>query len=129
MDCSSIRRGDIVFADLSPVIGSEQGGPRPLVVIQNNIGNKHSPTVIVASITTVLKKTRMVTHVDLKASKYKFIKRDSVVLLEQLRTIDKDRISDLRGFIDEDDMKMINKALAISVGLDECVRPRREAEK
>lgn len=129
MDCSSIRRGDIVFADLSPVIGSEQGGPRPLVVIQNNIGNKHSPTVIVASITTVLKKTRMVTHVDLKASKYKFIKRDSVVLLEQLRTIDKDRISDLRGFIDEDDMKMINKALAISVGLDECVRSRREAEK
>lgn len=129
MDCSAIRRGDIVFANLSPVIGSEQGGPRPLVVIQNDIGNKHSPTLIVASITTVVKKTRMVTHVDLKAAKYKFIKRDSVVLLEQLRTIDKDRVSELKGFIDENDMRLINKALAISIGLDDCVRPHREVKK
>ncbi|MYZ01581.1 type II toxin-antitoxin system PemK/MazF family toxin [Lactobacillus salivarius] len=111
-----VKRGDIFFADLSPVVGSEQGGVRPVLIIQNNIGNKFSPTVIIAAITSKISKPKMTTHIGLVAKEVG-LEKDSVVLLEQLRTIDKQRLKDKVTHIDEKLMQRVNNALKISVGL------------
>ncbi|WP_283582524.1 type II toxin-antitoxin system PemK/MazF family toxin [Ligilactobacillus hohenheimensis] len=113
---SVVKRGDVFFANLSPVVGSEQGGSRPVLVIQNNIGNKYSPTVIVAAITSRITKPRMVTHVALEAKKTG-LERDSVVLLEQIRTIDKQRLTDRVTHLDSQMMHDVDEALKVSVGL------------
>ncbi|MFB4160793.1 type II toxin-antitoxin system PemK/MazF family toxin [Geomicrobium sp. JSM 1781026] len=112
----SVKRGDVFFADLSPVVGSEQGGVRPVLIIQNDIGNRFSPTVIVAAITAQIKKAKLPTHVEIDANKHKF-DRDSVVLLEQIRTIDKQRLTDKITHLDENMMQKVNEALEISIGL------------
>jgi mRNA interferase MazF len=109
-------RGDIYFADLSPVIGSEQGGFRPVLVVQNDIGNKYSPTIIVSAITSQIQKARLPTHVELPAH-LSGLERDSVVLLEQVRTIDKKRLKRHVSRLDEEIMARVDDALAISVGL------------
>ncbi len=109
-------RGDIYFAELSPVVGSEQGGFRPVLIIQNDIGNKYSPTVIVSAITSKIIKARIPTHVELSAG-VSGLDKDSVVLLEQIRTIDKRRLKRKIAKLDEDVMKQIDEALAISCGL------------
>lgn len=109
-----IKRGDIYYADLSPVVGSEQGGVRPVLVIQNDVGNKYSPTIIIAAVTSRIDKAKIPTHVEL-SSKYGLTK-DSVALLEQIRTIDKRRLKEKIGIIDESKMKSINQALFISLG-------------
>ena len=111
-----IRRGDIYYADLRPVVGSEQGGVRPVLIIQNDIGNRHSPTVICAAITSRMNKAKLPTHVELNASTSNMVK-DSVILLEQLRTIDCKRLGNYIGTLDERTMAQVDKALAISVGL------------
>lgn len=111
-----IRRGDIFYADLRPVIGSEQGGIRPVLVIQNDIGNRHSPTVIVAAITSRMNKAKLPTHIEIDAEKYHIVK-DSVILLEQLRTIDKSRLRDKVCHLDEGILKSIDHALMISLDL------------
>lgn len=111
-----VKRGEVYFADLSPVVGSEQGGVRPVLVIQNNIGNRFSPTVIVAAITAQIQKAKLPTHVEIEAEKYGF-ERDSVILLEQIRTIDKQRLTDKITQLDEQMMDQINDALEISLGL------------
>lgn len=113
----NIKRGDIFYADLRPVIGSEQGGIRPVLVIQNDTGNKHSPTVIVAAITSKMNKAKLPTHIELDAKKCDIVK-DSVILLEQLRTIDKKRLKDKVCHIDENIIKKVNKALLISLELN-----------
>ncbi len=113
----NIRRGDVYYADLRPVIGSEQGGVRPVLVIQNDIGNRHSPTVIVAAITSKMNKAKLPTHVELDSSKYSMMK-DSVILLEQLRTIDKRRLKDRVCHLDSEIMLRIRHALLISLELD-----------
>lgn len=113
-----VKRGDIFYADLSPVIGSEQGGVRPVLVVQNDIGNKYSPTIIVAAITSQINKAKLPTHVEINASEYGLTK-DSVVLLEQVRTIDKRRLREKIGHFDEDMMIKVNEALEISFGLTE----------
>lgn len=104
------------FADLSPVVGSEQGGVRPVLVIQNNIGNRFSPTVIVAAITAQIQKAKLPTHVEIDAKTYGF-ERDSVILLEQIRTIDKQRLTDKITHLDDEMMERVNEALQISLGL------------
>ena len=104
------------FADLSPVVGSEQGGVRPVLVIQNDIGNRFSPTVIVAAITAQIQKAKLPTHVEIDAKKYGF-ERDSVILLEQIRTIDKQRLTDKITHLDEVMMIRVDEALQISLGL------------
>lgn len=111
-----VKRGEVYFADLSPVVGSEQGGVRPVLVIQNNIGNRFSPTVIVAAITAQIQKAKLPTHVEIEAEKYGF-ERDSVILLEQVRTIDKQRLTDKITQLDEQMMEKINHALEVSLGL------------
>lgn len=111
-----INRGDIYYADLSPVIGSEQGGIRPVLVVQNNVGNKYSPTVIIAAITSQLTKAKLPTHIELEKEKYNLMK-DSVVLLEQIRTLDKRRLKDKVGFIDELTMQRVDVAMMISLGI------------
>ncbi|QXM05314.1 type II toxin-antitoxin system PemK/MazF family toxin [Crassaminicella indica] len=111
-----VKRGDIFYADLSPVVGSEQGGVRPVLVVQNNIGNKYSPTIIVAAITSQINKAKMPTHVEISASEYGLTK-DSVVLLEQVRTIDKRRLREKIGHSDDEMMDKVNEALLISFGL------------
>lgn len=111
-----VKRGDVFFANLSPVVGSEQGGSRPVLVIQNNIGNKYSPTVIVAAITSRITKPRMVTHVALEAKKTG-LERDSVVLLEQIRTIDKQRLAAQVTHLDSQVMHDVDEALRVSIGL------------
>ena len=111
-----IRRGDIYYADLRPVIGSEQGGIRPVLVIQNDVGNKHSPTVIVAAITSRMNKAKLPTHIEIDAASYHIVK-DSVILLEQLRTIDKSRLRDKVCHLDEGILKKIDRALMISLDL------------
>lgn len=111
-----VKRGDVYFADLSPVVGSEQGGTRPVLIIQNNIGNRFSPTVIVAAITAQIQKAKLPTHVEINAEKYGF-ERDSVILLEQIRTIDKQRLTDKITHLDQPMMDKIDRALEISVGL------------
>lgn len=109
-------RGDVYFADLSPVIGSEQGGFRPVLVVQNDIGNKYSPTVIISAITSQIQKARLPTHVELPAH-FSGLDRDSVVLLEQVRTIDKKRLKRHVSHLDEEIMAKVDESLAISVGL------------
>ena len=110
-----IKRGDIYYADLSPVVGSEQGGVRPVLIIQNNIGNKYSPTVIVSAITSQINKAKIPTHIELASNKYNLAK-DSVVLLEQIRTIDKRRLQEKITSLDEVKMKEVNRAILISLG-------------
>ncbi|MGQ0515979.1 type II toxin-antitoxin system endoribonuclease NdoA, partial [Bacillus sp. D-CC] len=105
-----VKRGDVYFADLSPVVGSEQGGVRPVLVIQNDIGNRFSPTVIVAAITAQIQKAKLPTHVEIDAKKYGF-ERDSVILLEQIRTIDKQRLTDKITHLDEVMMIRVDEAL------------------
>lgn len=111
-----VKRGDVFFAELSPVVGSEQGGTRPVLVIQNDIGNRFSPTVIIAAITAQIQKAKLPTHVEIDAKKNGF-DRDSVILLEQLRTIDKSRLTDKITHLDDSLMKKVDEALEISVGL------------
>lgn len=111
-----MKRGDIYYADLSPVVGSEQGGIRPVLVIQNDIGNKYSPTVIAAAITSQINKAKMPTHIELEAKDYG-LNKDSVILLEQIRTIDKKRLREKIGRIDDELMESVNNALSISFGL------------
>ncbi len=114
----NVKRGDVYYADLSPVIGSEQGGFRPVLIIQNNIGNRFSPTVIIAAITAQIQKAKLPTHVEIAASEYG-LERDSVVLLEQIRTIDKQRLTEKITHLDEDMMSRVDEALQISLGLIE----------
>ena len=111
-----IRRGDIYYADLRPVVGSEQGGVRPVLIIQNDVGNKHSPTVICAAITSKMNKAKLPTHVELSARQCDMV-RDSVILLEQLRTIDKQRLREKICHIDENLQEKVNEALQISLEL------------
>ena len=111
-----VKRGDIYYADVSPVVGSEQGGIRPVLVLQNDIGNKYSPTVIVAAITSQINKSKLPTHLAINADKFG-IAKDSVILLEQLRTIDKKRLREKVCHIDAENMKKIDYALKISLGL------------
>ena len=112
----NVKRGDIFYADLSPVVGSEQGGIRPVIIIQNDIGNRYSPTVIVAAITSQINKAKLPTHVEISSEEYG-LNRDSVVLLEQIRTLDKKRVKEKIGHMTEDDMKKVNKSLLISLNL------------
>lgn len=112
-----IKRGDIFYADLRPVIGSEQGGIRPVLIIQNDVGNKHSPTVICAAITSKMNKAKLPTHVEIDSQKYEIVK-DSVILLEQLRTIDKKRLKDKVCHLDNEIMEKVDKALLISLELN-----------
>lgn len=112
----NIKRGDIFYADLSPVVGSEQGGVRPVLIVQNNVGNKFSPTVIAAAITSQQSKANLPTHIPLHADT-SGLSKDSVVLLEQVRTIDKKRLKEKMGSIDENSMLAINNAISISFGL------------
>ncbi len=113
-----MKRGDVYFADLSPVVGSEQGGVRPVLVIQNDIGNRFSPTVIVAAITAQIQKAKLPTHVEIDAKRYGF-ERDSVILLEQIRTIDKQRLTDKITHLDDEMMEKVDEAVQISLGLIE----------
>ena len=116
MPSLNVKRGDIFYADLSPVVGSEQGGIRPVIIIQNDIGNRYSPTVIVAAITSQINKAKLPTHVEISSEEYG-LNRDSVVLLEQIRTLDKKRLKEKIGHMTEDDMKKVNKSLLISLNL------------
>ena len=116
----SVKRGDIYYADLSPVVGSEQGGLRPVLIIQNDVGNRYSPTVIAAAITSRMSKTKLPTHIDIYADKVGLAK-DSVVLLEQIRTLDKRRLKEKMGHLDESMMQDINQAIAVSFGLGATV--------
>jgi len=113
---SMVKRGDIYYADLSPVVGSEQGGMRPVLIVQNDTGNRHSPTVIAAAITSQLGKARLPTHIELAAQSYG-LSRDSVILLEQIRTIDKSRLRERMGKLDNDTMSKVDNAIAVSFGL------------
>jgi len=112
-----IKRGDIYYADLRPVVGSEQGGVRPVLIIQNDTGNRHSPTVICAAITSKMNKAKLPTHVELDAAQYELVK-DSVVLLEQVRTIDKKRLKEKVCHLDCEILKKVDEALLISLELD-----------
>ena len=115
----TIKRGDMFYADLSPVIGSEQGGIRPVVIIQNDLGNKYSPTVIAAAITSQTNKTRLPTHIEIEG-KTEGLKSNSVILTEQIRTIDKSRLKEKIGHIDDETViNRINNALGVSFGLEE----------
>lgn len=116
MNKLEVKRGYIFFADLSPVVGSEQGGYRPVLVVQNDMGNKYSPTVIVAAITSQIDKAKLPTHVEIEAGAHG-LDKDSVILLEQVRTIDKQRLQDKLTELDEKIMQKVNQALKISLGL------------
>ena len=118
-----VKRGDIYYADLSPVVGSEQGGLRPVLIVQNDIGNRYSPTVIAAAITSRMNKTRLPTHIDIYAGEVGLAK-DSVILLEQVRTLDKRRLKEKMGHLDDAVMNHVNTAIAISFGLG---RPEEDA--
>lgn len=112
----TVKRGEIYYADLSPVVGSEQGGIRPVLIIQNDIGNKYSPTVIAAAITSQKYKTNLPTHIKVEADGCGLAK-DSIVLLEQVRTIDKQRLKEKMGALDNGSMDKVNRALSVSIGL------------
>jgi mRNA interferase MazF len=112
----TVHRGDIYYADLSPVVGSEQGGVRPVLIVQNDVGNKYSPTVIAAAITSQTGKTRLPTHISLNAERCG-LSKDSVVLLEQIRTLDKKRLKERMGTLDLNAMQRVNQALQVSFGL------------
>ena len=114
----TIKRGDIYYADLSPVVGSEQGGVRPVLIVQNDVGNRYSPTVIAAAITSQKEKSKLPTHIEIN-SQVCGLSRDSVVLLEQIRTLDKKRLKEKMGRLDDGSMGQINQALSISFGLGE----------
>lgn len=111
-----VKRGDVFYADLSPVVGSEQGGVRPVLVIQNDIGNKYSPTIIVGAITSQINKAKLPTHVEINAPEYG-LPKDSVVLMEQVRTIDKKRLREKIGRFNDDMMVNVDECLKISLGL------------
>jgi mRNA interferase MazF len=113
---NNIRRGDIFYADLSPVVGSEQGGLRPVLIVQNDIGNKHSPTVIAAAITSRTTKSKLPTHIDVYGEQVGLAK-NSVILLEQIRTLDKKRLKERMGHLDNDIMSRVNTAISVSFGL------------
>jgi mRNA interferase MazF len=113
---NTIKRGDIYYADLSPVVGSEQGGMRPVLIVQNDTGNRHSPTVIAAAITSQAGKARLPTHIELSA-KHFGLSRDSVILLEQIRTLDKSRLRERMGQLDAATMNRVDSAIAVSFGL------------
>lgn len=115
--CEEVKRGDIYYADLRPVVGSEQGGIRPVLIVQNDVGNRHSPTVICAAITSKMNKAKLPTHIELSTGRYDMVK-DSVILLEQLRTIDKKRLKDKVCHLDDEIMKQVNRGLMISLELD-----------
>ena len=112
-----IKRGDIFYADLRPVVGSEQGGVRPVLIIQNDTGNKHSPTVICAAITSKMNKAKLLTHVEIDTKRFDIVK-DSVILLEQLRTIDKKRLKDKVCHLDNEIISQVNHALSVSLEMD-----------
>lgn len=112
----NVKRGDIFYAELNPVVGSEQGGTRPVLIVQNNIGNQYSPTTIIAAITSQLEKAKLPTHVEL-TKEICGLEKDSVVLLEQIRTIDKQRLKEKISTLEEDTMSKVNEALEISLGL------------
>ena len=112
----NIKRGDIYYADLSPVVGSEQGGLRPVLIVQNDVGNKYSPTVIAAAITSKMGKTKLPTHIDVIGNQVGLAK-DSVILLEQIRTIDKKRLKEKMGHLDDVTMRNVNDAIEVSFGL------------
>lgn len=114
----NVRRGDIFYADLSPVVGSEQGGIRPVLIVQNDIGNKFSPTVIIAAITSQINKAKLPTHIEISASDFGLAK-DSVILLEQVRTIDKKRLREKIGKLNDSLISNVNEALKISLGISE----------
>lgn len=111
-----VKRGDIYYADLSPVVGSEQGGMRPVLIVQNDTGNKHSPTVIAAAITSQIGKAKLPTHIELEAQNYG-LTRNSVILLEQIRTIDKSRLRERMGKLDDPTMNRVDNAISVSFGL------------
>lgn len=111
-----VKRGDIFYADLSPVVGSEQGGVRPVLIVQNDIGNKYSPTVIIAAVTSQINKAKLPTHVEISANDFGLAK-DSVILLEQIRTVDKRRLREKIGKVNEVLMHRVDEALAVSLGL------------
>ena len=117
---TTVKRGDIFYADLSPVVGSEQGGTRPVLIVQNDTGNKHSPTVIAAAITSQTNKAKLPTHIEL-SSKSVGLTKDSVVLLEQIRTIDKRRLREHMGHVDEGMMNRVDNAIAVSFGLPQSM--------
>lgn len=117
MDNSNVKRGDIFYADLSPVVGSEQGGVRPVLIVQNDTGNKHSPTVIAAAITSQTGKARLPTHITLTAGSVG-LPKDSIVLLEQVRTLDKRRLREHMGRVDDRVMRQVDNAIAVSFGLN-----------
>ena len=112
-----VKKGDLYFADLSPVVGSEQGGIRPVLVVQNDIGNRYSPTIIVAAVTSQKNKAQLPTHVEIEAAD-NGLSRNSVVLLEQLRTIDKSRLKERIGTLDQEVMPDVNEALSVSLGIN-----------
>ena len=112
-----MKRGDVYYADLRPVVGSEQGGIRPVLIIQNDVGNRHSPTIIVAAITSKMNKAKLPTHIELPAERYHMVK-DSVILLEQLRTIDKLRLKDKICHLDSSIMQKVDHALLVSLALN-----------
>jgi len=129
----TVRRGDVFYADLDPVVGSEQGGLRPVLIVQNDVGNRHSPTVIAAAITSRMGKTRLPTHIDVLAGRTGLL-RDSIVLLEQLRTLDKRRLREKMGHLDDDLMQEIDVALGVSLGLltreaEQAARQESAAER
>ncbi len=111
-----VKRGDLFYADLSPVVGSEQGGTRPVIIVQNDIGNKYSPTVICAALTSQINKAKLPTHLEVSAERYG-LQKDSVILLEQIRTIDKRRLREKISHADDELMERVDKALAISLGI------------
>ena len=113
---NTIRRGDIYYADLSPVVGSEQGGVRPVLIVQNDVGNKYSPTVIAAAITSKTDKNKMPTHIDVLADEFG-LEKNSVILLEQIRTLDKKRLREKMGHLDDTVMNEVNSAITVSFGL------------
>ena len=117
MELHPVRRGDIFYADLSPVVGSEQGGMRPVLIVQNDVGNKHSPTVIAAAITSRQNKAKLPTHIELQGVSCGLSKK-SVVLLEQIRTLDKRRLREKMGSLDDSVMQQVDGAIAVSFGLD-----------
>ena len=115
---NTVKRGDIYYADLSPVVGSEQGGTRPVLIVQNDTGNTHSPTVIAAAITSQTGKARLPTHINIAGGSVG-LSKDSVILLEQIRTIDKRRLREHMGKLDDAHMHMVNEAIAVSFGLSD----------
>ena len=117
----TIKRGDIYYADLSPVVGSEQGGVRPVLIVQNDVGNRYSPTVIAAAITSQHDKSKLPTHIEVSSSSCG-LSKDSIVLLEQIRTLDKKRLKERMGRLDDPSMQEIDQALSISFGLEHTGR-------